>query len=233
MFTGLIESKGTLERITPSSAAGTSARESRLVVRGELGPEPLVLGESIAVDGVCLTVAAIGKPGPGLCVFEADASAETLSKTTLGSLTAGTHVNLERAVALGARMGGHIVSGHVDGVGSIAEKTPVGGAVKVTFQVPPELARYVAPKGSICVSGVSLTVNNVEGDRFDVVLVPHTRDKTSLDALPVGARVNLEVDILARYVARLLECGRISPASPDPASSDAAWTDRLQRAGYL
>jgi riboflavin synthase len=227
MFTGLVEAKGTLDRITGS------ARESRLVVRGELGPEALVLGESIAVDGVCLTVAAIVKPGPGLCVFEADASAETLEKTTLGALTAGTHVNLERAVALGARMGGHIVSGHVDGVGTIVEKTPVGGAVKVTFEVPAELARYVAPKGSICVSGVSLTVNNVNGERFDVVLVPHTRDKTSLDALPLGARVNLEVDLLARYVARLLECGRTSPASPDHASSDAAWTDRLQRAGYL
>jgi len=233
MFTGLIETKGTLERITASARTSGSARESRLVVRGELGPEPLALGESIAVDGVCLTVAAIVKPGPGLCVFEADASAETLEKTTLGDLTAGTHVNLERAVALGARMGGHIVSGHVDGVGTIAEKTPVGGAVKVTFQVPPELVRYIAQKGSICVSGVSLTVNNVAGDRFDVVLVPHTRDKTSLDALPIGARVNLEVDLLARYVARLLECGRISPASPDHASSDAAWTERLQRAGYL
>ena len=227
MFTGLVEAKGTLDRITGS------ARESRLVVRGELGPEALVLGESIAVDGVCLTVAAIVKPGPGLCIFEADASAETLEKTTLGGLTAGTHVNLERAVALGARMGGHIVSGHVDGVGTIVEKTPVGGAVKVSFQVPAELVRYVAPKGSICVSGVSLTVNHVTGDTFDVVLVPHTRDKTSLDALPLGARVNLEVDLLARYVARLLECGRISPASPDHASSDAAWTDRLQRAGYL
>ena len=227
MFTGLVEAKGTLDRITGSN------RESRLVVRGELGPEALVLGESIAVDGVCLTVAAIVKPGPGPCVFEADASAETLAKTTLGGLTAGTHVNLERAVALGARMGGHIVSGHVDGIGAIIEKTPVGGAVKVTFQMPAELVRYVAPKGSICVSGVSLTVNNVNAETFDVMLVPHTRDRTSLDALPVGARVNLEVDLLARYVARLLECGRSSPASPDHASSDAAWTDRLQRAGYL
>lgn len=232
MFTGLIESKGTLERIT-QAAGGGGARESRLVVRGELGPEALVLGESIAVDGVCLTVAKIVTPGPGPCAFEADASAETLAKTTLGDLTAGTRVNLERAVALGARMGGHIVSGHVDGVGSIVEKAPVGGAVKVTFQVPGELARYIAQKGSICVSGVSLTVNNVAGDRFDVVLVPHTRDKTSLDALPIGARVNLEVDLLARYVARLLESGAASPASPDHASSDAAWTDRLQRAGYL
>ena len=230
MFTGLVEAKGTLERI---SARGGDAR---LVVKGDFEREPLALGESIAVDGVCLTVAAIVRPGPGTCVFEADASAETLEKTTLGGLVAGTHVNLERAVPIGGRMGGHIVSGHVDGVGRIAEKTPVGGAVKVVFEVPHELARFIAQKGSICVSGVSLTVNNVTGNRFDVVLVPHTREKTSLDIQPVGARVNLEVDVLARYVARLLEVGR-SPTSAgegaDAAASDAAWTERLQRAGYL
>ncbi|MBX3191774.1 MAG: riboflavin synthase [Labilithrix sp.] len=215
MFTGLVETKGTLVRSTRSGA------DSRLVIRGRLGGEPLVLGESIAVDGVCLTVAAL--PGEG--TFEADASAETLAKTTLGELTAGSAVNLERALAVGARLGGHIVSGHVDGVGRIVEKVPLGAAVKVTFEVPRDLARYVAPKGSITVSGVSLTVNHVEGDRFDVVLVPHTRDKTSLDALAISAKVNLEVDILARYVARLLEAPRTS--------SDAAWIDRLQRAGYM
>jgi len=229
MFTGLVESKGTLVRRT---ALG---KDARLVVEGELGPEPLVLGESIAVDGVCLTVAAILKPGPGPCAFEADASAETLAKTTLGELTSGAAVNLERALAVGARMGGHIVSGHVDGVGRIADKAPLGLAVKVTFEVPNDLARYIAPKGSICVSGVSLTVNNVSGAHFDVVLVPHTRDKTSLDALPVGARVNLEVDLLARYVARLLEVGRdtSTAAAADAAATDAAWTDRLKRSGYL
>ena len=229
MFTGLVETKGTLERRT------SAGRDARLVVRGEFEREPLALGESIAVDGVCLTVAAIVQPGPGICVFEADASAETLARTTLGDLAPGTHVNLERAVPIGGRMGGHIVSGHVDGVGTIADKTPVGGAVKVVFQVPRELVRYIAQKGSICVSGVSLTVNNVDSDRFDVFLVPHTREKTSLDALPVGAKVNLEVDLLARYVARLLECGgsSASSATEDSAASDAAWTDRLKRAGYL
>ncbi|MDB4944493.1 MAG: Riboflavin synthase eukaryotic [Labilithrix sp.] len=225
MFTGLVESKGTLERRT---SAGTDAR---LVIRGELGPEPLVLGESIAVDGVCLTVATIVQPGPGACAFEADASAETLAKTTLGGLAPGARLNLERAMPLGGRMGGHLVSGHVDGVGTIAAKEPVGAAVKVTFHMPAELVRFVAPKGSICVSGVSLTVNNVVGDRFDVVLVPHTRDATSLDALPVGARVNLEVDLLARYVDRLLEVGKAPGASAS--ASDAAWTERLKRSGYL
>jgi riboflavin synthase len=232
MFTGLVETKVTLVRIT------RQGRDARLVVRGEFGREALALGESIAVDGVCLTVAAILEPGPGVCVFEADASVETLEKTTVGELTAGTYVNLERAMPLGGRMGGHVVSGHVDGVGRVAEKTPVGGAVKVAFQLSRELIRYVAPKGSVCVSGVSLTVNNVNDDRFDVVLVPHTREKTSLDALPVGARVNIEVDLLARYVARLLEHGRTASAEPGAStmsatSSDAAWTERLQRAGYL
>jgi riboflavin synthase len=229
MFTGLVETKGTVERRT------SAGRDARLVIRGELEREALTLGESIAVDGVCLTVAAIVQGGPGVCVFEADASAETLEKTTIGELAPGTHVNLERAVPIGGRMGGHIVSGHVDGVGRIKDKTPVGGAVKVVFQVPRELVRYIAQKGSICVSGVSLTVNNVEGDRFDVVLVPHTREKTSLDALPVGARVNIEVDVLARYVARLLEYGRAAGADApaENTSSDAALTERLKRAGYL
>lgn len=222
MFTGLVESKGTVERRT---SAGVDAR---LVIRGELGPEGLVLGESIAVDGVCLTVAKIVEPGPGNCVFEADASAETLEKTTLGSLQKGTHVNLERAMPLGGRMGGHIVSGHVDGVGTIAERAPLGAALKVTFQVPPELSRFIAQKGSICVSGVSLTVNNVAGDRFDVVLVPHTQEKTSLESLAVGSRVNLEVDLLARYVERLLAS---KPA--DDSAKDAALLATLGKAGYL
>lgn len=227
MFTGIVESQGTLLR------KGGGAGEARLVIEGVLGPEALVLGESIAVDGVCLTVASIVKPGPGPCAFEADASAETLSKTTLGDLAAGARVNLERAVAAGGRLGGHIVSGHVDGVGHIVEKTPLGGSVKVVFEAPPALARYIAPKGSICISGVSLTVNGVskEAPRFDVVLVPHTRDKTSLDAMPLGTKVNLEVDILARYVARLLEHG--GGDDHDHARSDAAWTERLKRAGYL
>lgn len=229
MFTGLVEAKGTVVRATRAAQSG---QDARLVVRGDFDQGALVLGESIAVDGVCLTVATIVAGGPRGFVFEADASAETLEKTTLGELSAGSNVNLERALPLGGRMGGHIVTGHVDGVGRIVEKTPLGLAVKVAFQVPSALARFVAPKGSICVSGVSLTVNAVDGDRFDVVLVPHTRDKTSLDALPVGAGVNLEVDVLARYVARLLE----APATPSNTSantSDAAWVERLTRAGYM
>lgn len=226
MFTGLVETKGSLERRT------VAASDARLLIRGTFDREPLVLGESIAVDGVCLTVAKILEPGPGICSFEADASAETLSLTTLGELRAGTPVNLERAMPMGGRMGGHVVSGHVDGMGRIKERTfPSGskGGIKTSFELPRDLARFVALKGSICVNGVSLTVNHVDSDSFDVVLVPHTRDKTSLGELPIGTRVNLEVDLLARYVARLLD---FHP-SQGAASSDAAWTERLKLAGYL
>lgn len=238
MFTGLVESKGTLVRRTQHG------RDARLVVRGDLvipGRDPIVLGESIAIDGVCLTVDTIVEPGgPGASTFEVDASSETLAKTTLGSLAIGASVNLERALPIGGRLGGHIVSGHVDGVGRVREKIPSGAALRVVFDAPAELARFIAPKGSICVSGVSLTVNGVSGSSFDVMLIPHTRDKTSLDALAVGAPVNLEVDILARYVARLLEVGpaAASTASGEPGSqteesSDTRLLSRLHAAGYL
>lgn len=227
MFTGLVESKGTLVHKTSRGV------DTRLSIRGVLaGNDALSLGESIAVDGVCLTVARIVEAGGSNApsIFEADVSAETLERTTLGELVAGGAVNLERALPIGARLGGHIVSGHVDGVGRIVDKTPVGAAVKVVFEAPTELMRFIAEKGSICVSGVSLTVNGVDEHRFDVVLVPHTRDKTSLDALPTGAPVNLEVDLLARYVARLLAAERDGAHHKD---EHLAWLDRLRRAGYM
>jgi riboflavin synthase len=234
MFTGLVETKGSLVRRTQNG------RDARLVIRGDLvvsGRDPIVLGESIAIDGVCLTVDVIvepGEPGKSPTVFEADASSETLEKTTLGSIAVGSAVNLERALPIGGRLGGHIVSGHVDGVGRVIEKIPTGAALKVVFEAPAELARFIAPKGSICVSGVSLTVNNVSGSSFDVMLIPHTRDKTSLDGLAVGARVNLEVDVLARYVARLLEVGRTGATdSGSDDSPDSRLLERLRAAGYV
>lgn len=247
MFTGLVETKGTVVR---RESRGQDARltlkgDFRIRLRGEgpsphpeLGGEPIQLGESIAVDGVCLTVDRIVEPGgPGPSVFEVDASVETLARTTVGALAAGQHVNLERAMPLGGRMGGHIVSGHVDGVGEVVEKVPVGGAVKVVFRMPPDIVRFVAPKGSVCISGVSLTVNGVHDDRFDVVLVPHTRERTSLDALPIGARVNLEVDILARYVARLLaqaaQPGQGGKHPHGAEQADASLMAALGRGGYL
>lgn len=248
MFTGLVETKGTLVRRT------MVGRDARLVVRGDfqirdpraapaelLGHEPLALGESIAVDGVCLTVAAIPVPGgpSGPSTFEADASSETLAMTTLGEIAVGASVNLERAMPLGGRMGGHIVSGHVDGVGRIAAKLPEGGAVKVTFRAPRELMRFIAPKGSICVSGVSLTVNGVSAEGFDVMIIPHTREKTSLDNLPLGAGVNLEIDVLARYAARFIatssgsESGSHEAPTGDSGARDAHFLERLKRNGYV
>ena len=216
MFTGLVEEAGALAARTPR---GTSAR---LVVRcGFGGGAALELGESISVDGVCLTVDTIVKDG-----FEADASSETLARTTLGALPLGAPVNLERAVAVGQRLGGHIVSGHVDGTGAVAAREEMGaGAVKMTIAPPKELRRYIAAKGSITVNGVSLTVNEVTSDAFTVMLIPHTLHKTSLGALRAGSKVNLEVDVLARYVARLIEVD-----SQDP---NAEWMARLARAGLV
>jgi riboflavin synthase len=222
MFTGLVETKGTLVR------RAKLGRDARLTVRGDLAGEPVVLGESIAIDGVCLTVAKINAAGnPGSTVFEVDASSETLERTTLGYLAEGADVNLERALAVGARLGGHIVSGHVDGVGHVVSLTPVGEAVKVVFEAPAELGRFIAPKGSITVSGVSLTVNGIDGAAFDVMLIPHTRERTSLGALGAGAKVNLEVDLLARYVARLLES-----RDTNLGTTDARLLERLRSSGY-
>lgn len=190
MFTGLVEDRGALIARAPRGPG------ARLALRTKLGP--LALGESVAVDGVCLTVDRTEGDA-----FEVDASAETLARTTLGDLAPGARVNLERALALGDRLGGHLVTGHVDGVGALVSRAPVGDAVAMTFSMPRELARFVAEKGSVAVSGVSLTVNRADADRFDVVIIPRTLSETTLGELGVGGRVNLEVDLVARYVARL------------------------------
>jgi riboflavin synthase len=228
VFTGLVEEKGALLGRSPRGPGARLVVACPLLCKGA----PLELGESISVDGVCLTVDKILKDA-----FEADVSHETLTKTTLGSVPVGGHVNLERALPLGGRMGGHIVSGHVDGTGKVAEKRAVGDALQVAFTMPRELARYVAQKGSICVNGVSLTVNEVSLDRFSVVLVPHTIQKTSLHGIDVGATVNLEVDVLARYVARLgdvpaSEASAVSLGT-DTTTNDAAWLAKLQRGGFM
>lgn len=217
MFTGLVEGKGML--------AGRVARGpgARLSIRMELGAadkDPLVVGESISVEGCCLTVVTFYEGG-----FNADASAETLAVTTLGALPIGAEVNLERAAKLGQRMGGHIVSGHVDGKARVTERRPLGDAIVLAFEVEKGLARFIAEKGSVCVSGVSLTVNQVKGSVFEVAVIPHTRAETTLDALFPGSVVNLEVDVLARYVARILEVGK--------ESGDTALLEQLTRAGYV
>jgi riboflavin synthase len=210
VFTGLISEVGVVRRAVSSGAA------TRLTVESTY--EGLELGESIAVDGVCLTVDRIGPRS-----FEADASEETLRRTTLGAARAGRKVNLERAVRPHDRLGGHLVTGHVDSVGKLVELAPMGGAWKLTIGLDPALARYVAEKGSITVDGVSLTVNGVSapGERqawFHVAIIPHTQDKTTLQDLSVGSAVNLEVDLVARYVARLVAFPAASNSAPDHAS---------------
>jgi riboflavin synthase len=215
MFTGLVQALGTLSA-TRSVAGGVV-----LSIRAPFSA--LELGESIATDGTCLTV--MRDLGGG---FEAHASTETLAKTTLGALRAGARVHLERALRAGDRLGGHLVTGHVDGVGHLVEKRPVGENLEVTFEVPEALAPFVAPKGSITVDGVSLTVNGVRGARFDVMLVPFTQRETKLGQIPERGRVNLEVDVLAKYVARLL-----GKKGVDGNDDGGVSLDLLARHGYL
>lgn len=194
MFTGLVEGVGTLD---VREAVGGDARLR--IGAGTLAVGDVALGESIAVNGVCLTVVTFDATG-----FTADASNETLALTTLGALSVGRAVNLERAMRPTDRLGGHLVSGHVDGVGRVASVQADARAQRWRFDAPAALLRYIAVKGSICVDGVSLTVNAVDAAGFDVALVPHTVAHTAFCATRVGDAVNLEVDLVARYVERLI-----------------------------
>ena len=194
MFTGIIEGVGTL------ISADMRGGDARLDIEvGSLPFNDVQLGESIAVNGVCLTVVAFTATR-----FEADASNETLSLTTLGRLAPGSAVNLERAMRPTDRLGGHLVSGHVDGVGTVLDIQHDARAQRWRFAVPPALSRYIAKKGSICVDGVSLTVNEVDDEGFEVALIPHTVAHTAFAQTSVGSAVNLEIDLVARYVERLL-----------------------------
>ena len=189
-------------------------------MRVSCGMAPFEAGESIAVEGVCLTVDRFDDAG-----FEVDASSETLAKTTVGALKPGASVNLERALRLADRLGGHLVSGHVDGVGTVRAREKSGDAIRFGVDVPADLMRFVAQKGSLTVSGVSLTVNALTATGCELMLIPHTLARTTLEALQPGAAVNLEIDLLARYVARLLEAGAAAPPS-------STLLDTLKSAGY-
>ncbi len=196
MFTGIVEEVGTLVAVVPQSGGETVLRISGPLVSSDAG-----LGDSIAVDGVCLTV--VDLPGGG--EFAVEAVPETLGLTTLGYATPGRRVNLERALRSDVRLGGHIVQGHVDGVGTVKSREDGGRWEDLVIEVPGELAPLIARKGSITVSGVSLTVTSVSADSFGISLIPATLSATNLGALGEGDLVNLEVDVLARYVARLVE----------------------------
>lgn len=194
MFTGIIQATGRIETIEPKGS------DSRLrVATGRLDLSSARLGDSIAVNGVCLTAVEIGA-----AAFAADVSGETLSCTTLGDLKPGDEVDLEKALTLATPLGGHLVSGHVDGVGEVRERRDDGRSVRFTIRVPDPLARYIAAKGSVCVDGVSLTVNTVDGATFTVNIVPHTLSETVIRHYRPGARVNIEVDVIARYLERLI-----------------------------
>jgi riboflavin synthase len=194
MFTGIVQGVGKVRSIEPRGGDVRMWIETGAVSLGDVTP-----GGSIAVNGCCLTAIDI-EPA----AFAADLSRETLSLTTAGQWSPGTPVNLEKALTAGQAPGGHYVTGHVDGVGQVVSRHEDARSVRVEFEVPPELARYVARKGSICVDGVSLTVNGVAGNRFDVNLVPHTLGATILGDYRPESRVNLEVDIIARYLERLV-----------------------------
>lgn len=195
MFTGIIQALG---KVTSLESRSDGAR-LRIECPG-LQPDRWREGDSIAVAGCCLTALAIDARG-----FSADLSGETLDCTSLGALVQGSEVNLEPALAMGDRLGGHWVTGHVDGLAELIALTDLGDNTRLEFQVPDDLARYIAPKGSVTLDGVSLTVNRVEGARFEVNIIPHTWEVTTLGRLSEGDHVNLEVDLLARYMGRLLE----------------------------
>ncbi len=219
MFTGIIQAIGTL--------AGVERRggDLRLHIRAEgLDLAEVRVGDSIATNGVCLTVAAL--PGEG---YIADVSRETLSLSTLADLEQGSLLNLEKALTLSTPLGGHLVSGHVDAVGRVLQRRDDARSVRFQIEAPAELARYIAQKGSICVDGVSLTVNAVDGGRFELNIVPHTLRQTIMENYRPGTRVNLEVDLVARYLERLLSA---DPASISPAQGGIT-LESLAKSGFL
>jgi riboflavin synthase len=217
MFTGIVAAVGRIETIKPAPGG------VRLhIATAALDMGDVQLGDSIAVNGVCLTAVALGKD-----FFSADVSNETLSLTSLAHAKIGAPVNLELALTPTTRLGGHIVSGHVDGIGPVVDKKNDGRSIRFTLKAPDELAKYIAQKGSICIDGISLTVNHVNGAQFDINIVPYTLSETTLNHATVGTQVNLEVDLLARYMERLMK----GDAAAKPYS--AVTMELLQNSGFI
>ena len=218
MFTGIIQALGKVERRDPSDG------DIRLTIAcGDLDMTQVRIGDSIAVNGTCLT--AVELPGQS---FVADVSVETMEKTSLGQLAVGSPVNLETALTLNTALGGHLVSGHVDGLATLVEMKAEARSIRYRFEVEPAIQHYIAVKGSVTVDGTSLTVNSVEANRFDVNIVPHTQQKTVFQYYQVGSRVNIEVDIIARYLERLLQ-GR----ADNTATENQQLVETLIKSGFI
>lgn len=214
MFTGIIKAVGEIAAVTPRGG------DLRLTIRADGLPwQEFDEGESIAVNGVCLTATAFHEDG-----FDTDVSRETLDVTALDGITTGQRVNLESSLALGDRLGGHLVSGHVDCVGEVVSRRQDARSIRFEVELPGDYARYAAKKGSICIDGTSLTINEVSGNRFAVNIIPHTAENTIINGYEVGTRVNIEVDMLMRYLERLM---------PEAAGSSAGVTrETLEKHGY-
>ncbi len=199
MFTGIVTDVGRVRSVTPGGI-------TRLEIETVYDPAGIDIGASIACSGPCLTVVERGGEA-GAAWFAVEVSQETLDCTTIGRWQVGSRVNLERALKIGDELGGHIVTGHIDGLADVVDRRPDGDSIRFTFEASPELARFIAPKGSVALDGVSLTVNEVDATRFGVNIIPHTLNETSLADLWPTQAVNLEVDLMARYAARLLTAG--------------------------
>jgi len=218
MFTGIVEEMGVIKRLEKSGAGTT------LTILASTVMDDLEAGASVSVNGACLTVVSVGERE-----FAVEVSRETLAVTTLGQLVAGTPVNLERAMRVHDRIGGHLVAGHVDGVGSIRNRTPEGNAIVLTIEAPREVLRYCVHKGSITLDGISMTINEVSDRNFSVAVIPHTAKATTLGLKKPGETVNLEADLIGKYVERLLQDRGQLPAKPAPVID----RDYLQKHGLI
>lgn len=214
MFTGLIERMGVIKGLTRKGSG------AKLEISSAPGPYEVASGDSVAVDGLCLTAVAVSKDG-----FTVDVSGESLDRSTLKSARAGTRVNLERALRLGDRLGGHLVSGHIDATGRISERRAEGGFTRLVVSAPAQVMAQIIEKGSIAVDGVSLTVNAFKDDRFEMMIIPETLDRTTLGFKKTGDEVNLESDLIGKYVARLL--------GKKPAAGDEALMKKLMEHGFI
>lgn len=220
MFTGLIEGTGTLLRLDRRGG------DAQMLIQANFPMHDVRLGESIAVDGACLTVVSSQRN-----VFTVDVSIETLNCTTLGSKRTGARLNLERALRLGDRLGGHMVSGHVDGIGVLRDRCLEGRSLRLFFQVPSDLTRYIIEKGSIAVNGISLTVNGCTESHFDVNIIPHTAGETTISEIQPGEAVNIETDLIGKYVEKILAARVNGPQEPrEKRQVDEAF---LKMHGYL